>query len=118
MTPGFPLIGLTGANDGTQLTSMLPSTQTQPTIGPQPSILDKVNAQIQKLQDAYNKLTQNTFLNAFFGSDYRYVTGTVGLILIIGGIFLFRPVRETIVEPAKGAAKTAVRGAVTAAITA
>ena len=43
----------------------------------------------------------------FFSDPQRAVTVIIGLILIGAGVFMFKPVRETIVTTAKTAAKAA-----------
>lgn len=119
MTPGFPLIGLgTAGEGGIDLSSFLPpnsswqGTPTPNNLGPisgkAGDVIGKVGGALGK---AYDAVAKNSFLGMLFGSDYQYLTGIIGLILIAAGIFLFRPVRETVIS----AGKTAAKGAALAA---
>lgn len=113
MTPAFPLIGMgTGNEGGINLSSFLPQSFVPPSSNPQQSNnpfdisgpLKKASGAVGKVFDA---ATKNSFLGLLFGSDYQYLTGIIGLLLIVAGIFLFRPVRETVITAAKTGAKVA-----------
>lgn len=119
MTPEFPLVGLGAPSDGipsllpagnTWQGSIAPTSQTNPfDVG---GALGKAGKAVGGvLGKAYDAATKNSFLGMLFGSDYQYLTGIIGLILIAAGIFLFRPVRETVIS----AGKTAAKGAALAA---
>lgn len=115
MTPSFPLSGLSGPLEG--IPSILPTgntwqgstTTTTKQNNPFdiPGALGKAGKAIGGL---YGKVS-NSFLGTLFGSDYQYLTGIIGLILIVAGLFLFRPVRETVVSVGKTAAKGAALAA-------
>jgi hypothetical protein len=47
------------------------------------------------------------FFGTLFGIDAQAITILVGLILIAGGIFLFKPVQNVAVKVAKNASKAA-----------
>jgi hypothetical protein len=100
--------------DDTQLSSLLvspsmPSTL-QPQSGSSSSVSNSISSTLGQIKDAatkaYNDANTN-FLNTLFGPNYQFITGTIGLILVIAGIFLFRPVRETVIQTAKTGARVA-----------
>lgn len=112
MTPGFPLIDIGGPNDGIPsefsglglgTTSMGPQTNPLSTFG---SKVSKAASSIGKAaSSAYSGMSSNDFISSLFG--LQAITGVVGLLLITAGIFLFRPVRETIISAGKTAGKAA-----------
>ena len=73
-----------------------------------PNVFGKVTGKIGSAAGkVYDAVAGNSFLGTLFGSDYQYLTGIIGLLLIVAGIFLLRPVRETVVTVGKTAAKAA-----------
>jgi hypothetical protein len=111
VTSNFPLIGQ-GTEGGIDLSSFLPplSTPTHPATSN--STFGKAGSAVSgALGKAYDAVTGTSFLGLLFGSDYRYLTGIIGLLLIAAGIFLFKPVRETVMN----VSKTATKGAALAA---
>ena len=114
MTPNLPLVGLA---EGEGIPSLLPTGNTAQT----PAV-PSASSTASALQGALATLgknvagTSNSFFNALFGSNYQYLTGIIGLLLIAAGIFLFRPVRDTIVKVSGTAAKAAAKGAEVAAV--
>lgn len=119
MSTLFPLAGLSGPLEG--IPSILPTgntwqgsgipvpgsgapTSTNP--GPIGGTAGKV---IGSVGDAIGKAygAGGSFLGMLFGSDYQYLTGIIGLILIVAGFFLFRPVRETVIKAGRAAAVAA-----------
>jgi hypothetical protein len=113
MTSDFPLVGLGGPSDG--IPSILPTGNTWQAPATTPTTANPFNvkgtlAQIGRAASS----TGNSFLNAIFGSNFQYLTGIIGLLLIVAGIFLFRPVRDTVVNVSKTVGKAAAEGAVVA----
>jgi hypothetical protein len=53
-------------------------------------------------------------IGTIFGIDSQSITVILGLILIVGGIFLFRPIQQLIVGTGKATAKKAIQGAIAA----
>ena len=68
----------------------------------QPGILDGAKKAAKAAWDTVNGFS---FLGSLFGIDSQAVTVLVGLILIAGGIFLFKPVQQVVVSTVKEAAK-------------
>jgi hypothetical protein len=112
MTPGFPLIGA-GDEGGINLSSFLPPQQTsQPYTSSFPTNPIELGRQAgQATRAMLGKAVKGTFLEDLFSSNTRYITGIIGLILIIAGVFLFRQVRETVVAGAKASGKVAALAA-------
>jgi hypothetical protein len=115
MTSIFPLVGIA---EGEGIPSLLPPTGN---VAQTPAVSSS-NSTASAIQGALATIgrgaasTGNSFLNSLFGSNYQYLTGIIGLILIAAGIFLFRPVRDTIVKVSGTAAKAAAKGAEVAAV--
>lgn len=112
MTSLFPLTGLAQdsgipslANAATTATTPTPSSTTSS---------NPLSGIVSQLGKAAATATGNSFLNAVFGNNFQYLTGIIGLLLIVAGIFLFRPVRDTVVNVSKAAGKAAAEGAVAA----
>lgn len=110
MTSAFPLIGAIdeGAGLGTPVgtPSIFPSASSPVDFGGKlgTATQNAIGGAVTKALSSAG----NSFLGLLFGGDYRYITGIVGLVLIIAGVFLFRPVRDTVVNVAtKGAALAA-----------
>lgn len=113
MTPNFPLTGL-GMNDG--IPSLLPASSTSSLSSPTTSsALSSAKGILSQIGNGAAGVGNN-ILSALFGgaSGYQYLTGVVGLILIIIGLFLFRPVKDTIVNVSKTVGKAAAEGAIAA----
>lgn len=114
MTGQFPLIGIGGPSDG--IPSLLPIANTlQGALAPtaKKSNPFDVKGALAKIGRTATS-TGNSFLNSVFGSNFQYLTGIIGLLLIVAGIFLFRPVRDTVVNVTKTVGKAAAEGAVVA----
>lgn len=113
MTSIFPLVGLGDLTNG--IPSVLPSgnnaasVPTSTTTNP----LSGIKGALSQVGRAASS-TGNSFLNAVFGNNFQYLTGIIGLLLIVAGIFLFRPVRDTVVNVSKTVGKAAAEGAVVA----
>lgn len=98
----------TANEGGLNLSGFLPQSfvpsQNPQSNNPLSGALGKVTGALGKVYDSATKIS---FLGLLFGSDYQYLTGIIGLLLIVAGIFLFRPVRETVITAAKTGAKVA-----------
>ena len=101
MIPPFPLIGLGTPSEG--IAGIGTTGQTTMPSG-------VTGAVGTAAKETFKSMFGGSFLGALFGGvgATQYLTGIVGLILIVAGIFLFRPVRETVVSAGKAAAKGAM----------
>lgn len=112
MTTQFPLVGLGGPAE-----SILPEFSGvglgKTTIGPQPTMSDKAKTAVVKTaSNVFDSLFSGMSSSVFGGLGItQSLTGIIGLILIVAGLFLLRPVRETIVNVGKKAAEGAALAA-------
>jgi Na+/melibiose symporter-like transporter len=116
MTSIFPLVGMGQASDGIPSSlatgNPLSNAASVPTSTTSNSLSGVKGALAQVGRAATS--TGNSFLNAIFGNNYQYLTGIIGLLLIVAGIFLFRPVRDTVVNVSKTVGTAAAKGAIAA----
>jgi hypothetical protein len=119
LSPLAPLTGLTdsfGSSaigpdtsdilNGFGLSSSVPASPTGTTTQT-PSLLDSINSAGQ----AMNSAVLGTTLS-LFGINAQSVTVILGLILIAGGIFLFKPVQQIVVGGARATGRAARAAAV------
>ncbi len=85
----------------------IPASNTVPA-GPSANPAQATSLGADALNQAVQGFGTKSITSAIFGLDVnRTIAIVLGLILIAGGIVLFRPVRDTIVETAKTAGKAA-----------
>jgi len=98
--PSFPGLPFLGMGEDIPVTG--------PTVPTTPKATGPVEAG-QAAGDYVRGKIAGLFTNAFSGifNSTQIVTGLLGLILIAGGIFLFKPVQQVAIGAAKTAAKAA-----------